>query len=256
MAERITAPGAIRSRLTGRWPGGLPAVPAHPVRWTAADAVLVLLGTQLLSLLWAGGGVALAYGSEGAPSPMPVAALFLLNIGLWAGYGLGPVVVVRRKGVSLASDLGARLARFDAPAGLAAGIVAQAVLMPALYWPIGRLIEGDPGASARELVGSTRGPFQVLVLVAATAVLAPLTEELFYRGLFLRGLVRRFGPVVGAVVSSAVFAAVHLDALAAPGLFVFGLLSAALALATGRLGPSVAFHVGFNLTTLVMLGLF
>lgn len=231
-------------------------MPVHPVRWTAADAVLVLLGTQLLSMLWAGGGVALAYGSGGAPSPLPVVALFLLNIGLWAGYGLGPVLVVRRKGVSLPSDLGARLARFDVPAGLAAGVVAQAALMPALYWPIGRLTDGDPGASARELVDSARGPFQVLVLVAATAVLAPLTEELFYRGLFLRGLQRRFGPLAAAVVTSAVFAAVHLDALAAPGLFVFGLLSAALSLATGRLGPSWAFHVGFNLTTLVMLGLF
>jgi len=235
---------------------GLPAVPAGPVRWTAADAVTVVLGTQLLSLLWAGGGVALAYGSGGGPDPLPVEALFLLNIGLWVGYGLGPVLVVSRKGTSLRSDLGARLARFDVPAGLMAGVAAQAALMPALYWPIRRLIDGDPSASARDLVGSAQGPFQVLVLVVATAVLAPLTEELFYRGLFLRGLQRRFGPVAAAVVSSAVFAAVHLDALAAPGLFVFGLLSAALALATGRLGPSWAFHVGFNLTTLVMLGLF
>ena len=165
---------------------GLPAVPAGPVRWTAADAVTVVLGTQLLSLLWAGGGVALAYGSGGGPDPLPVEALFLLNIGLWVGYGLGPVLVVSRKGTSLRSDLGARLARFDVPAGLMAGVAAQAALMPALYWPIRRLIDGDPSASARDLVGSAQGPFQVLVLVVATAVLAPLTEELFYRGLFLR----------------------------------------------------------------------
>lgn len=231
-------------------------MPSRPVRWTAADAVTVLLGAQLLSLLWAGGGVALAYGSGGAPSPLPVVALFLLNIGLWAGYGLGPVLVVARKGVDLASDLGARVGRFDVPAGLVAGVVAQAVVMPVLYWPIQRLVDGDPSASAKELVASAHGPFQVLVLVASTAVLAPLTEELFFRGLFLRGLQRRLGPAVAAVVSAAVFAAVHLDAMAAPGLFVFGLLSAGLALATGRLGPSWAFHVGFNLTTLVMLGLF
>lgn len=256
MAERITAPGSIRSRLTGRWPGGLPAVPSRPVKWTAADAVTVLLGAQLLSLLWAGGGVALAYGSDGAPSPLPAVALFLLNIGLWAGYGLGPVLVVRRKGVGLRSDLGARLARFDVPAGLVAGVVAQAVLMPALYWPIQRVVDGDPSASARELVGSAHGAFPVLVLVVATAVMAPLTEELFFRGLFLRGLQHRFGPMAAALVSSAVFAAVHLDAMAAPGLFVFGLLAAALALVTGRLGPSWAFHVGFNLTTLAILGLF
>ncbi len=231
-------------------------MPARPVRWTAADAVTVLLGTQLLSLLWAGGGVALAYGSDGAPNPLPVVALFLLNIGLWVGYGLGPVLVVARRGVGLASDLGARVGRFDVPCGLVAGVVAQAALMPALYWPIGRFVDGDPGASARELVDSAHGPFRVLVLVASTAVLAPVTEELFYRGLFLRGLQRRFGPVVAAVVSAAVFAAVHLDAMAAPGLFVFGLLSASLALVTGRLGPCWAFHVGFNLTTLAILGLF
>lgn len=231
-------------------------MPARPVRWTAADAVTVLLGAQLLSLLWAGGGVALAYGAQGAPSPLPVVALFLLNVGLWAGYGLGPVLVVRLKGVGLASDLGACVRRLDVPAGLVAGVVAQAVLMPAVYWPIRRLVDGDPSASAKELVGSAHGPFQILLLVASTVVLAPLTEELFFRGLFLRGLQGRFGPVVAAVVSAVVFAAVHLDAMAAPGLFVFGLLAAALALATGRLGPSWAFHAGFNLTTLVMLGLF
>ena len=231
-------------------------MPSRPVRWTAADAVTVLLGAQLLSLLWAGGGVALAYGSEGPPSPLPVVAMFLLNIGLWLGYGLGPVLVVRRRGVGLRSDLGARFGRFDVPAGLVAGVAAQAVLMPVLYWPIRRLIDGDPSASAKDLVGSAHGPFPVLLLVLSTVVMAPLTEELFFRGLFLRGLQRRLGAAVAAVVSAAVFAAVHLDAMAFPGLFLFGLLAAALALATGRLGPVWAFHAGFNLTTLVMLGLF
>ena len=232
----------------------MPAVPAHPVRWVTSDAVGVLLGAQLLGLLWAGGGVALVYGGA-PPDPLPVVALFLLNVGLWVGYGLGSALVVRTKGRDLRSDLGARIQRWDVPVGLAIGIAAQAALLPALYWPIRRLVDGDPGASARTLVDSVHGPFEAIVLVVATAVMAPLVEELFFRGLFLRSLQRRFNPVTAALVSAAVFAAVHRDLLAAPGLFVFGLVAAALVLRTGRLGPSWAFHVGFNLTTLAMLGL-
>ena len=50
-------------------------------------------------------------------------------------------------------------------------------------------------------------------------------------------------------------AAMHLEALQFLGLFVFGLVAGVLAHRTGRLGPSVAAHVGFNVTTVVTLWL-
>jgi uncharacterized protein len=232
----------------------LPVVPAQPVRWRTGDAVLVLVAAQLSSVLWAGLALAAVYGGH-RPEPLPISALVLLNIGLWIGYGAGTVAVVKTKGRDLRSDLGAGLERWDLLAGLALGIVVQALVLPTLYWPIGRVVDGDPTASARELVASARGPFAVLLLTLATVAMAPLVEELFFRGLLLRALTRRFGPLAGVVGSSALFALVHRQGLAFPGLFLFGVVSAGLALRTGRLGPSWGFHVGFNLTTLALLGL-
>lgn len=227
-------------------------VPGHPVRWGVSDAVLVLLGAQLTSLVWVAAMVAVVY--HGAvPDPLTTVALVVLNLGLWAGYGLGSVLVARVKGDGPVADFGIGIRWPDGPAGLVAGVVLQALVLPVLYWPIGRLVDGDPGGAAKELVRAVNGPGDAVLLALSTVVMAPVLEELFFRGLLLRSLHRRYGAPPAMVVSSLVFAVVHFQALAFPGLFLFGLVSSALALRTGRLGPSWALHVGFNLTTLVLL---
>jgi hypothetical protein len=231
----------------------LPVVPDHAVRWAIGDAVLVLFGSQLLSVVWAGLLVGSLYQGD-VPDPLPIRLLVALNLALWVGYGLGPVAVARAKGRGPAADYGASLEPADLPLGLAAGVLAQLVILPLLYLPILRLVDGDPSRSARELVDTVDGPVDVALLVASVAVIAPLVEELAYRGLLLRALQRRFGPWVAVVVSAAVFALVHRELLVLPGLFVFGLLAGWLTLRSGRLGPAVAMHVAFNATTLVALG--
>ena len=55
-------------------------------------------------------------------------------------------------------------------------------------------------------------PWQITLLVVAVVVLAPLGEELLFRGLLLRGLVRRIRFWPAAVVSSLLFAAAHVNA--------------------------------------------
>lgn len=222
------------------------------VRWTVSDAALVLLGTQALSIIWGSLIVASVYGGS-VPDPITIAGLLLLNIGLWAGYGLGPLVVARNKGLGPRLDYGASVRWFDVPIGLVVGVLLQLAL-PVLYKPILRFVDGDPSESARKIVDSAQGPVGVILLVFSVGVMAPLVEELFYRGLLLRSLQRRFGTPTAVLVSSAVFAAVHRQLLPLPGLFLFGLIAAWVALRSGRLGPAWAMHVGFNLTTLFVLG--
>ncbi|MGF1599348.1 MAG: lysostaphin resistance A-like protein [Acidimicrobiales bacterium] len=231
-----------------------PVVPKHTVRWTTVDAVLVLLGAQLLSILWVGFVVVTVYDST-IPDPLPVAALVLLNLGLWLGYGGGTLLVSRAKGRDPIDDYGIHLRRLDLPVGVVGGVVVQAVVLPILYWPLLRFVDGDPSESARELVAGADGLVGHVLLVVAVVVVAPVVEELFFRGLFLRALERSVGTVAAVVVSSAVFALVHRQVLPLPGLFLFGVAAAAITVRTGRLGPAWAFHVGFNLTTLVILAL-
>ncbi len=54
-------------------------------------------------------------------------------------------------------------------------------------------------------------PWQVVLTVIALVVLAPLGEELLFRGLLLRGLARRLDFWPAALITSAVFAGAHAD---------------------------------------------
>lgn len=60
-----------------------------------------------------------------------------------------------------------------------------------------------------EEIGSV--PWQMVLTIVALVVLAPLGEELLFRGLLLRALVRRFRFWPAALISSVLFAAAHAD---------------------------------------------
>jgi membrane protease YdiL (CAAX protease family) len=55
-------------------------------------------------------------------------------------------------------------------------------------------------------------PWQIALTVAAVVVLAPLGEELLFRGLLLRALVRRLRFWPSAIISALLFTAAHADA--------------------------------------------
>jgi membrane protease YdiL (CAAX protease family) len=71
----------------------------------------------------------------------------------------------------------------------------------------------DPTVERRleevEDIGTT--PWQLVLMIIALVVLAPLGEELLFRALMLRALARRLAFWAAAVVSGACFAAAHVD---------------------------------------------
>ncbi|MCP4227033.1 MAG: CPBP family intramembrane metalloprotease [Actinomycetia bacterium] len=225
----------------------------NQVRWGTSDAVLVLLATQVVGFVWFGLLIVAFYGGT-VPDPLPISLLVGANIGLWIGYGGGPVLVSRLKGRGPVVDFGVRLVLLDIPLGLVAGILVQIALLPVLYFPISKLVDTDPSESARELIESIDSPLEGALFALSAAVMAPLVEELFFRGLLLRSLERWLGSVPAVIISSLVFAAIHRELIVLPGLFVFGAIAATIVVRTGRLAPAVALHVGFNATTLVLLG--
>jgi membrane protease YdiL (CAAX protease family) len=84
----------------------------------------------------------------------------------------------------------------------------------------------------------------------AVALLAPVVEELVYRGAGV-SLLLRFGRGAAIVVTAAAFAAAHGLLEAFPILFVFGLALAWLRLRTESIIPCVAVHALFNAAALV-----
>lgn len=219
----------------------------RPVRWGLGDAWLGLLIANAAALI--GGVVILAVtANTGTDSEeLPLNVIALLQLPLWAGYLTMPLVAARRKGNGVIADFGLRVRPWDVPAGLAIGVLSQVVLVPLVYLPIFQIIgERDVSADARALTDRAEDPFGVALLILVVVVGAPIVEELFFRGLLLRSAERRWGSVWAVIVSSLVFGAVHLQPLQFPALVAVGVVFALLALRTGRLGPSIFAHIGFN----------
>ncbi len=190
---------------------------------------------------------------EGASLDLTLGSLVLLHVPLWAAL-LGTPLLARRWGLRWREQLRWEMRPSDVPIGLGAGLVMQLVLLPLLYWPILQVFEDlDVGEPARELADMAVAPLDVVALVAMTVVLAPLTEEVFFRGLVQGALHDRLGPAPAVLIASVVFAVTHFQVVQFPGLLVVGVVNGCLVLATRRLGAALWSHVGFNAVTVTVL---
>lgn len=81
----------------------------------------------------------------------------------------------------------------------------------------------------------------------------PFTEEIFFRGFIMAGLVARWGIVGAAIGSSLIFAAFHLHPGVLVPIFGTGLLLAALFHLTGSLWPPIIAHAAQNTIALAAI---
>jgi CAAX protease family protein len=98
---------------------------------------------------------------------------------------------------------------------------------------------------------SDRGTVVLVFLVAG--ILAPVVEELVFRGYLYPVFKRYFRMPVAIVLSSAIFAAIHLNVAALPPLFVLALCLAAAYEESGSLVVPIAMHAMFNVVSLSYL---
>ncbi len=91
-----------------------------------------------------------------------------------------------------------------------------------------------------------RTPAGIALLAVLAVVMAPLFEELFFRGFLFRGLARSWGWPLGAVVSSAVFGAAHMQLTVFVPLFALGFVLAWTYERTGSLWTPISLHAVFN----------
>ena len=89
------------------------------------------------------------------------------------------------------------------------------------------------------------------------ALIVPFTEELCFRGVFLRGILRRYKPILSILICGILFASIHLSDKNAfygfSSLMIIGIFSSALTVYRGRIDASIALHIGFNLTAAIFL---
>jgi membrane protease YdiL (CAAX protease family) len=218
------------------------------------DAVIGIVASFVLSQV--GILVIFAIGGYAAGDDLPLWLTAVAEIPLWVGL-IGAVVwACRTKGTgSLRDDFGFAMQWRDIPLGLVAGFVGQIAIV-LIVIPIYRLLGIDTdevGQTAEKLADRAVHAPDVALLVLIVVIGAPIVEELFYRGLVLRSVERRWGPGVAIVVTAAVFAALHFQPYDFLALFLIGLVLSTLAVRTGRLGPAIWAHFAFNLTAVITL---
>jgi membrane protease YdiL (CAAX protease family) len=87
----------------------------------------------------------------------------------------------------------------------------------------------------------------------AAAILAPACEEFLFRGYFYGVGKRYLGALASALATSLLFAAIHLNLAALPGLFVLALCLTVAYERTGSLSVAIGMHALYNCTSLVFL---
>jgi len=78
------------------------------------------------------------------------------------------------------------------------------------------------------------------------AVFAPLVEEIFFRGFLFQGFRARYGWPVGMLLSSAIFAAAHLDLVALIPTFILGNVLAYVYHRSNSVWPGIFLHFLVN----------
>lgn len=90
----------------------------------------------------------------------------------------------------------------------------------------------------------TRGnPARLVLDIVAIVVVAPVVEEILFRGFLLHRWAARWGTTTGVLLSSAVFAILHVELV---GHFIFGVAMAALYVRTRSLWVPIAAHAANN----------
>lgn len=145
------------------------------------------------------------------------------------------------------------------------GLLLQ-IMLAVAFLPLTQLLfpDGAPPQQVAEVLADIESSLLLkLVLVLAAVLLAPITEELMYRGVLLQaieGRGRRFVMVVTALVFSLAHI-VGLDperplasaAVVLPPIFLLGLALAWVTLRAKRLGPAIFVHSGWNLLAVIVL---
>jgi membrane protease YdiL (CAAX protease family) len=227
-------------------PGSLP--PAGPPRapWTPLD-VLIGLPVAATVLLMLQIPVAAATGADGLD--WKLGALVSQDIAL-VGVAFG---FASMRG---AQDIPAALG-FRRPTPRWAGKVALTYLIYlAFTFTLIRLAGEPEQTDIADKLGFHEGTLAAIAVGLAIVVLAPLTEETFFRGFFFGGLRSRLPFPAAALISAALFGAVHgadVNLIAAVQLAGFGLGLAWLYEETGSIWPSISLHMLNNAVAFTLL---
>ena len=93
--------------------------------------------------------------------------------------------------------------------------------------------------------------WRVLIFIMATVIVAPIVEEIVFRGMLLSNFVKRRGPVLGVTLASITFTAFHFLSPDLIGTFVFSVIISTFYLKYKSIRACMATHSLYNLIAFV-----
>jgi uncharacterized protein len=256
--------GAYGPPEPAAYPGAVPepdAVLTAPpdttrVRWGLGDAALGWVVGLVGGIITVNIAIVASGADRDDPDSLPIGWVAVAQLGLWVGLLGAPYLAARFKGNGMRRDFGLTAKWSDATVGGFAGLVGQFAILWLVYLPLSLLTDvtaDEFSEPAQNMADKAVGPVGAVMLVLVVGIGAPIAEEIFYRGLLQRSLIRRVGVPWGIAIASVLFAATHFQLLQLPALALAGALFGVLAHRAGRLGPAIAAHIVFNMTAVVTL---
>lgn len=242
---------------SGRWQNPLAGVeipPRGPSALAVAVVILAYLGLDFLSL-----GL-IRQSQAGAELRQPGShAWYLVQVGDAVARTVACVLMVVLLG--RASSAARPRLHMSVLRGLTAGVLGLLIFVPlaTVQLQMGRIIWSwlYPAAAPPvhpvllALSSNAWGTWGVVQLLAVALVVAPVAEELFFRGLLLGALCRYTGRGwVSIVVSAVAFGCVHGQPQDILPLVTMGVLLGYLRLRGGTLWPCMVLHALFNARTM------
>ncbi|MGE5334666.1 MAG: type II CAAX prenyl endopeptidase Rce1 family protein [Nitrososphaerota archaeon] len=96
-------------------------------------------------------------------------------------------------------------------------------------------------------------PISTLALVAGAVFIAPICEEIFFRGFLFSGLLHRMSLWPAALLAAFLFALAHGDVGSFAVLFVIGLVLAFVRWRVGSIWPGIIIHAANNATAAIAI---
>jgi membrane protease YdiL (CAAX protease family) len=120
-----------------------------------------------------------------------------------------------------------------------------------IYWLETFGIKSTPQATLVES-STTTDPVTLILIAFGAVILAPIWEELFFRGLVFRLFLRRMGFWSAAFFSALLFSIIHMQINGVAGFWVLGIVFALAYRITGTIWVPITIHAIHNLNALII----
>jgi len=204
---------------------------------------LGLVVFMMATLAWIGFSMTLDLGVETLPGLHPAVGIFLDSAARMLPSLIALGLLFRRPSHAI------RVMGLDQPIALKAILGVFSLLMivdQILGWSIGRMESSEPGGG---LSLGDSGLWGLAFALISACLLAPVAEEVLYRGVLFRSCRNKLGVIPAALGSSVVFALLHFyDGYGLASVGIFGFSCALLYSATGSLTSVIALHMLYNIT--------